>query len=390
MTRVLKSERRFMAPSQLRGKPEKAMGWAVLVLLLLGCFLVVRPFVSALLWALVLCFSSWPIYCRLVLLLSQRRTVAAALMGLGMVLILLVPLVIVGSTLADNVKDVAAAARRSFEQGPPPPPAWLVKVPVIGQSATDYWQTLANDNAKLWTNARQFIEPVSSRLLKLGLLLGGGLVQLGLSVLIAIFLFRDGVSLAERLTATVDRIGGERAQHLLTVAGNTVRGVVYGILGTALVQAILAGVGFLIAGVPGAGVLALLTFFVSFLPLMGTALIWLPAAIWLFYQGSTGWGIFLVIWGLGVNSIEHIIKPFLISKGSDMPFLLIFFGVLGGAMAFGFIGVFLGPTLLAVGYRVVTEWGTATRLVPPAPEASVRGSKAGLTAVTPGGNGGDL
>jgi predicted PurR-regulated permease PerM len=378
-----------MPPNQVRAKPEQAMGWALLFLLLLGCLLVLRPFVSALLWALVLCFSSWPIYRRLTAALGQRRTLAAGVMGLGMVLILLLPLVIVGSTLADNVKDLTTAARRSFEKGPPAPPAWLLKVPVIGQSATDHWQSLANDSARLWSDARRLIEPVSSWLLKLGLLIAGGLMELGLSILIAFFLFRDGLFLAERLTTAVDRIGGERGRHLLGVAGNTIRGVVYGILGTALVQAILTGIGFLVAGVPGAGVLALLTFFISVVPLMGPALVWLPAAIWLFYQGSTGWGIFLAIWGLGVNGLEHVIKPFLISKGSDMPFLLIFFGVLGGAMAFGFIGVFLGPTLLAVGYRVVSEWGAATRLAAQAPEASARDPKAGLAAGTLGGNGGE-
>ncbi len=346
-------------PSRLG--PEQVVGWSVLVLLLLGCLFVLRPFISALLWAIVLCFSSWPIHQRLTRVLKQRPSLAALLMGLAMVLILLLPLVMVGSKLADNVKDLAAAAKHSLEQGPPPAPAWLEKVPVIGKTAADYWQDHANDTARLWADARRFIEPVTSWLLKLGMMLGSGLLELGLSVLIAFFLFRDGAALGERLTTAAGRIGGENGRHLLTVAGNTIRGVVYGILGTALVQAILAGIGFLIAGVPGAGVLGLLTFFVSIVPLLGTALIWIPAAIWLFYEGSTGWGIFMVIWGFGVNNVEYLIKPFLISKGSDMPFLLIFFGVLGGAMAFGFIGVFLGPTLLAVGYRVIAEWGAADR-----------------------------
>jgi predicted PurR-regulated permease PerM len=281
-----------------------------------------------------------------------------------MVLILLVPLIIVGSTLADNVRDLTATAKQWLEQGPPAPPKWLSKLPLIGQRAAEYWQDLANDSAKLWTTARRFVEPVSSSLFTLGKVLGGGLLQLALSVFIAFFLFRDGVSLAQGLTTTVDRIGGERGRHLLAVAANTIQGVVYGVLGTALVQAVLMGVGLFVAGVPGPGVLALLTFFVSVLPLMGTALVWLPAAIWLFCQGSTGWGIFLVVWGIGVNNVEQIIKPLLISKGSDMPFLLIFFGVMGGALAYGFIGIFLGPTLLAVGYRVVQEWRTVTRLEP--------------------------
>ncbi|MEI2722746.1 MAG: AI-2E family transporter [Verrucomicrobiota bacterium] len=192
-------------------------------------------------------------------------------------------------------------------------------------------------------------------MLRGGLALGRGLLELALSILIAFFLFRDGGKAAERLSAAVVRIAGERGQHLLEVAGHTVRGVVYGILGTALVQAVIAGIGFLIAGVPGAGVLALLTFFLSVVP-VGPPLIWLPAALWLFHQGSTGWGIFMLIWGVGVSSVDNFVKPWLISQGSAMPFLLIFFGVLGGALAFGFIGVFIGPTLLAVGYRLVAEW----------------------------------
>jgi predicted PurR-regulated permease PerM len=162
------------------------------------------------------------------------------------------------------------------------------------------------------------------------------------------------------LSSAVERIAGERGQHLLEVAGNTVRGVVYGILGTALVQAVIAGIGFLIAGVPGAGVLALLTFFLSVVP-VGPPLVWLPASLWLFQQGSTGWGVFMLIWGVGVSSVDNVVKPWIISQGSAMPFLLIFFGVIGGALAFGFIGVFIGPTLLAVGYRLVAEWFASSR-----------------------------
>jgi predicted PurR-regulated permease PerM len=148
------------------------------------------------------------------------------------------------------------------------------------------------------------------------------------------------------------------------VANKTVRGVVYGILGTALVQAVMAGIGFFVAGVPGAALLALLTFFFSVVPVVGTGLVWIPAAIWLFQQGSTGWGIFMIAWGLLVGNVDNVVKPWLISQGSDMPFILIFFGVMGGALAFGFIGVFLGPTLLAVSSRLVEEWVSASRLVP--------------------------
>lgn len=367
--------------TRLRTKLEQNLGWVVLLLLLLGCLLVLRPFVSALLWAVVLCFSSWPVYRRLLRAVGNRQTVAALGMALGMVLILLVPFVIIGSTMAGNVREFTVAVRQWIQQGPPAPPPWLAKVPVVGEPAAERWRDLTTDTSKLWAEARRFIEPVSSGLLKVALALGSGLLELALSILIAFFLFRDGVSAAERLTSLVERIGGEQGQHLLAVAGNTVRGVVYGILGTALAQAILAGIGFLIAGVPGPALLALLTFFVSILPVLGVALVWLPAALWLFYQGAAGWGIFLIIWGLGVGNLENVIKPWLISQGSQMPFLLIFFGVIGGALTFGFIGVFLGPTLLAVGFRVVEAWSAATR--PASAEAEAAPKEAQPAAVNP-------
>ena len=346
---------------RLRSRLEQNLGWAILLALVVGCLVVLRPFASALLWAVVLSFSSWPIYGRLLRLLGNRRTVAALLMTLGMVLILLLPFLVVGLSLADNVKDLTQVTRHWIAEGPPAPPKWLAKVPAFGTKAAAYWQNLAADTAKLWAAAQRFIEPVSAWLLMVGLALGAGVIELALSIFIAFFLFRDGVAVGQRLTAAIERIGGERGAHLLTVAGKTVRGVVYGILGTALAQAVMAGLGFLIAGVPGVALLALLTFFASVVPIVGTALVWLPAAIWLFHQDSTGWGIFMLIWGALVANLDNFVKPWLISQGSNMPFILIFFGVAGGALAFGFIGVFLGPTLLAVGFRLVEEWSSRPR-----------------------------
>jgi predicted PurR-regulated permease PerM len=154
----------------------------------------------------------------------------------------------------------------------------------------------------------------------------------------------------------IDRLAGGRGAHLMEVAGDTVRGVVYGLLGTALVQALMAGLGFWIAGVPGAVLLGMLTFFVAVIP-FGPPIVWLPAAFWLFAQGSTGWGVFMLIWGAaGISSVDNFLRPYLISQGSKMPFALVFCGVIGGALAFGVVGVFLGPTLLAVGFRLIEEW----------------------------------
>jgi len=339
---------------------ERSLGLVAVLLVLIGCFVVLRPFVSALLWSVVLCFSTWPIYQRLLNVLGGRRNLAALLMMFGLIMVLVVPFFIVGVTLADNVKQFTAATKSWVEAGPPDPPGWLVKVPVIGQKTSEYWHSVAHDSAKLFESLKRFIEPVGTWLLKLGLLLGRGLVQIALSILVAFFLFRDGLQAAEWLQAGVERVGGDSGRHLLDVAGRTVRGVVYGILGTALVQAVTAGIGFAIAGVPGAGLLTLLTFFMAIVP-MGPPLVWFPAALWLFHQGWTGWGIFMLVWGIGVSSIDNLVKPWLISQGSDLPFILVFLGVLGGALAFGFIGVFLGPTLLGMGFRLVKEWATYNR-----------------------------
>ncbi len=339
----------------LRTKLEQNLGWIVLTLLLAGCLWVMLPFISALLWAVVLSYSVWPLYHRLLKWLGGRRTWAALLIASAMVCVVLLPLVVVGATLADNVKELTTATRRWLDAGPPEPPVWLAKVPLVGSSIIEEWQALAGDSKKLVEEAKRLLEPVSAGVLKAGLKLGSGLVELSLSIVLTFFLLRDGLSAAQRLTASVSRIAGERGQHLLGVAGNTVRGVVYGILGTALVQSVLAGIGFLIAGVPGAALLALLIFPLSVVP-AGPFLIMLPAALWLFHQDSSGWGIFMLIWAVVVSTVDNFVKPWLISQGSAMPFVLIFFGVVGGALAFGFIGVFIGPTLLAVGYRVIADW----------------------------------
>lgn len=343
----------------------------MLLLLFGGCLLVLWPFVTVLLWGIVLSYSTWPLYRRLLSRLGGRRTLAALLVTLGMVVVFLLPFGLVGVTLAENVTELKTAVHRWLGEGLPAPPAWLAKVPAVGPAATRQWQSLATDSDKLLQQANRFVEPVAAWVIRAGVKLGVGLVQLALSLLVTFFLLRNGPSVAATLNAGVERIGGERGKHLLKVAGDTVRGVVYGILGTAMIQAVMAGTGFVLAGVPGAGFLALLTFFLSVLP-VGPPLVWLPAAVWLFHQGSTGWGIFMLIWGVGVSTVDNFVKPWLISQGSDMPFILILFGVIGGALAFGFIGVFIGPTLLAVGYNLVKEWFASRRGAPiePAPKAA--------------------
>ena len=345
------------AKADSHGRLERTLGLVALALLLLGCLVVLRPFFNVILWAAVLCFSTWPIHRRILRLCRGRRTLAAAATSVGLILVLLLPFVVIGVRLADSGRELASATRSWLDEGPPDPPAWLSRVPLAGPSIVQTWKETAADSARMIEEAKRVLEQIGPQLVSAGLKLGRGLIEFAASIFVAFFLFRDGVTVAEGLTAGVVRLAGERGQRLLEVAGRTIRGVVYGILGTALVQAVVAGAGFAIAGVPGAGMLALLTFFLSIVP-AGPPLVWLPAAFWLFHRDQTGWGIFMLVWGMGVSSVDNFVRPWLISQESTMPFILIFFGVLGGVAAFGFLGVFLGPTLLAVGYRLVTEWAS--------------------------------
>lgn len=335
---------------------DRLLGIAIIAVLIIGCLAVLAPFVTALLLAAILAYATWPLNIRLRKKLGGRYTIAASLMTLGASVVLLAPLVIVALSLADNAKELGEALNGVFEGGLPKLPQWVTGLPLIGGWLDEYWKSIAHDGSRLFQGLEGLIAPARTAFLAAGGALVSGLIQLTLAVMVAFFLYRNGEFAADRIKRAVLRVGGMRGKHLLEVTGHTVIGVVYGILGTALAQGTLAAIGFVIAGVPGALLLGLATFFMSVTP-VGPPLIWGPAAIWLFYQGSTGWAIFLIAWGvLIIGLIDNVLKPMLISRGSSLPFILVFLGVLGGVVAFGFIGVFLGPTLLAVGYRVVTEW----------------------------------
>lgn len=343
-------------PKKQPTRIDQMLTLAVLALLLVGCFLVLQPFITAVVWAAILCVTSWPLFARLRERFHRNDWLAALLMLVIITAALFAPFVIVGATIADNAEAVAMWAREVLSQGPPEPPAWVGGLPLVGDRLAAYWSGMAHDTPKLLAELRKYIEPARRIALASGVTVAGALLQLALSILIAFFLFRDGDEIVGRLRAGIARIAGDHGGRLANVAVGTVRGVVLGILGTALVQGILAGIGFWIAGIKAAPLLGFATFLLSPVP-VGPPLVWVPAGLWLINIGETGWGLFVLLWGmLVVSTIDNIIKPLIISHGSDLPFVLVLLGVLGGVVAFGFIGVFLGPVLLAVGYGLLQEW----------------------------------
>ena len=338
-----------------------------LTLLGAGCVLVLWPFLTALVWAAILVSTSWPAFLWLDRGVGGRRTLAACLMTLLVTVVLLGPIVAVALAMADNAAELGRAAAALVRNGLPDAPAWLASLPLVGQSIHDYWQQFAHDSHRLMAELEKLAKPAQAAGLAAGRVVGTGVLDMGLSVFLAFFFFLHGEALAGRLRIALERVTGERAAYLLGIARGTVSGVIYGILGTGLAQGVLAAIGFAIAGVPGAILLGVATFFLSVVP-VGPPLVWGGAAIWLFQQGSPGWAAFVVAWGFFlVSTVDNVIKPFIISRGANLPFAIVLLGVLGGVLAFGVIGAFLGPTLLAVGYRLATEW-TA---VEPAPAAKI-------------------
>ena len=393
-------------------KTEPLLGGLALLLLLTGCFFVVRPFLSALMWAMIFTYSLHPLQRLFTRWFRGSRTLAACLVTLTVTIVFVGPVVMIGVSLSQDSKDLALATRNWFMAVPNQPPAWVGQVPVVGTEMVNYWTGFAEDRNRWMEQLEKEVkappprpkivvetgdgyivqEPpppakeggagelaaeerktasshavellgrylawAQSWLIAAGKTIVQGVTQVLISAFLAFFLLRDAPELAERLVVSVERVAGARGRYLIKVAGDTVRGVIFGILGTAIAQALVAGLGFWIAGVPGAVLLAVLTFFFAVIP-FGPPLIWLPAALWLFAQDKPGLGAFMLLWGfLGISSVDNFLRPYLISHGSKMPFALIFCGVIGGALAFGLVGVFIGPTMLAVAFRLIEEWSS--------------------------------
>ncbi|AHF68202.1 MULTISPECIES: AI-2E family transporter [Pseudomonas] len=336
----------------------------ILLLVLLGaCLWVMAPFWSALVWGAVLAFASWPLMRLLTHWFKGRESLAALVMSLCWLLLVAAPLVWLGFNLADHVRDATAFIKDVQVDGLPDPPVWLAGIPLVGERLVGMWNTIDQQGAALITAARPYLGEVGNWLLARSAQIGGGILELSLSIVFAFFFYRDGPRLAAFVLSLLERLIGDRAPYYLDLVAATVQRVVNGVIGTAAAQAILALIGFLIAGIPGALVLGILTFLFSLIP-MGPPLVWIPATAWLVWQGEYGMAVFLGLWGTFIISgVDNVLKPYLISRGGNLPLVIVLLGVFGGLLAFGFIGLFIGPTLLAVAYSLLTDWVAGERII---------------------------
>ncbi|MGZ5200562.1 MAG: AI-2E family transporter [Telluria sp.] len=362
---------------------EQAVGLVALAVLALVSLVVVAPFMTALLWGAILAYCSLQPYRRLAHALGDRRGIAAVLIVLAILLVVIVPILYAGIAFSASVPELVTQAQKQLESGLPPLPHWVAQLPFVGDRLAEAWNSLAVRNPETIARLRELSRPLLLGALGAGLSVLQGLGLLVLSVLFAGFFYVSGSTAGKAIEAGLYRIAGDRASYLLGLIGGTVKGVVYGILGTSLVQAVFCGIGYWVAGLPNPGALGLLTFFLAILP-GGPLLVIVPGALWLYQQGELGWAIFLFAWcAVAGIVIDNVLKPIIIGKSSHIPFILILIGVVGGAAAFGLLGVFVGPTVLAVADAVFREW-TATPEVTRAATEAAPGAEQAKPMLRPG------
>ena len=351
----------------------RLVGIAALLGLGAACLLVLRPFISALLWAVILAFSTWPVFAFLCQRVRLSRSFAAALMVAAMFLLVGLPIVLAAPTSREEVEALRADLEALLTEGLPGLGAWLSGLPVVGPWIRNWIGDAEFDLLGLAGLLRPYAGTLTQQVIAVLLAVLSGLAELLLAIVLAFFFYRDGPAMAGRAAALMRRLGGQTGFRMMTLAADVTRGVVWGLVGTAVAQGILAAIGLTLAGVPQAMLLAVVTGVISIFP-VGAPLVWIPSSLWLLTQGQTGWGIFMAAYGaLVISSVDNIIRPWAIARGANLPLLLTLMGALGGVLAFGFLGLFLGPVVLAVGYTLLLEFagaadeGAQTPSTPPPP-----------------------
>jgi predicted PurR-regulated permease PerM len=333
----------------------------VLAVLIMGGLIaasiwILRPFLAATVWATMIVVTTWPILRALQTRLWGKRWLATTIMTAALLLVFVAPFSAAIGTIVANASEIVDWTSRVSEVKLPPPPEFVEKIPIIGGKAAMVWREYA---AKGSEELAEIVKPYAVRVASWFVAEVGnfGLVtiQFLLTVIISAILYMNGENAARWVLRFGRRLAGERGDQVVRLAGQAIRGVALGVVVTALVQSVLGGIGLAVAGVPFAAALTAVMFMLA-LAQIGPLPVLLGSLAWLWWQGNTGWFVALLIWTIAVGSLDNILRPILIKKGADLPLLLIFAGVIGGLFAFGLLGLFVGPVLLAVAYTLLHSW----------------------------------
>jgi len=324
-------------------------------ILIAASFWIMRPLLPSLIWAAMIVAATWPFMLKMESWLWGKRGLAVAVMTIVMLLLLIVPFSFAITVIIENADRITAWAKTLETQSLPALPGWVTGIPIAGPKLAAAWEHASTGPGGL--SAR--IAPYAGDLLQWFLSQAGSVgaiaIQFILTVIIAAIMYSYGETASAGVIRFARRLGGHHGEDVAVLAAKTIRGVALGVVGTALIQSILGGIGLAVAGVPAAVVLTAVIFILCIAQL-GPGFVLVPAVIWLYYSGHATWGTVLLVWAVFVGTIDNFLRPLLIKKGADLPLLLIFAGVIGGLITFGIAGLFIGPVVLAITYRLLEAW----------------------------------
>ena len=328
-------------------------------LVLLG-FRVMEHFIVPVVWAAILAFVTWPAYLRVLSACGGRSIIASLLMTVAVSLAVIAPIAWLAVVLRIEVAHLWHDTQALLAGGGQLPPA-VLKLPWLGDQLRDLTQRAAQDPHVLGLEVRRVADHSFEQIARFVGGIGREVVKMALTAVSLFFVYRDGQRLAGQLAQALEQVLGPRIHGYLRAIEQTVKAVVYGLVLTALVQGFLVGLGYLVAGVGAPVFLAALTTVCGLIPFAAPA-VWGGVCVWLLIKGSTAAAVGLLIWGsIVLGWTDHIVRPFLISREAEIPFLLVMFGVLGGLAAFGLVGLFVGPVILAVLLAIWREWQLESR-----------------------------
>ncbi len=338
----------------LRNSVEAAIRIGLVAILVFWCYAIVRPFITPIVWGVIIAVAIYPIYQRLNALLGGHQKIAAFLITLTFLVILIIPSVLLAATLVDSVQFLA----KGFVSGTltvPPPPESVASWPIVGEPLSRFWE-LASDNLEAALHQiAPHLKVVGSWLLSTAGGTGLGILQFIVAVIISGVLLAQKESCKHFAEMLMKRFAGERGQRFTELSEATVRSVALGILGVAAIQSLLAGLGFIVAGVPAAGLWALLCLLLSVIQIGITPIV-IPIIIYLFNTADTFTAVAFLIWSIPVGLLDNILKPIFLGRGVATPMLVIFIGAIGGFLASGVVGLFIGAVILSLGYELFMAW----------------------------------
>ena len=324
--------------------------------LIAASFWVFKPFLTSFIWATIIVVATWPILLKLQAWLWNRRSLAVTVMTVVLLLFLIIPLSFAIGAIIDSADKIIGWMKSPAIFAVPPMPEWVGKIPFIGKTIAGHWQQYAalppeELSARLSPYARDALRWFMAKAGSIGMMI----LQFLLTVIISAILYAKGETAASGVRSFARRLAGRKGDETTVLAAKAVRGVALGVVLTAIIQSVLAGIGLAITGVPAVAILTAVMFMLC-IAQIGPALVLVLSIIWLFWKGESFWGGVLIAWSVPVLIIDNLIRPFLIKKGADLPLLLIFAGVIGGLIAFGIIGLFIGPVVLAVSHVLLKAW----------------------------------